>query len=73
MPDGDERASGEKRSRFVAGFLAGVVVAGLVMGFFWHSHVSKKDDLIQSLNMQISERDGTIQTLRSQLEGQSRN
>ena len=53
--------------RLVFGFVLGVAITAIVMGFLWSSDSARQDETIKELSSQISEKDATIGTLYAQL------
>ena len=51
----------------IFGFVLGVAITAVVMGFLWSSDSARQEATIKELSSQISEKDMTIGTLDSQL------
>ena len=52
---------------FIFGFVLGVAMACVVMGFLWSSDSARQEGRIKDLRAQLSERDATIESLYAQL------
>ena len=51
----------------IFGFVLGVAMTAVVMGFLWSSDLARQEETIKALSAQNSEKDATIGTLAAQL------
>ena len=65
MPD-------RRLQRLIFGFVLGVAITAIAMGFLWSSYSTEQEETIRALSSQISEKDATINTLYSQLSEQDK-
>jgi hypothetical protein len=66
----DANAVGMKYRRyhgFIFGFVLGVAIACVVMGFLWNLDSARQERGIKDLRAQVAERDATIESLYAQL------
>lgn len=60
-------ASSRRYQGLIFGFVLGVAITAVVMGFLWSSDLTRQEETIKSLSSQNSEKDATIGTLSAQL------
>ena len=51
----------------IFGFVLGVAITAVVMGYLWSADLTRQEELIKELSSQNSAKDGTIETLSAQL------